>query len=1660
MRTLNWFFGQTLLVRLFWVIVCGSAPLWTHGTAGGRTLSYKSYGPPLARQTSALGVTASYNGPLCAGSTLHLSATVVGGTPPFVFGWSGPGGFNATAQHPSRPNTTSAHGGVYQVVVTDGTGATATATVTVQINQPATVNAGPDKALCPGTAHPLSGSIGGSATQAMWSASVPGGMFVPNPQMPQATYVPPPGFVGKVTLTLTTNDPPGPCPAASDEVVLTYATPGPLVCNDTVYISAPPSCPVQLTPDMVLESDVFDDLYTISVFAGPGQNLGNTVPSTYFGIPLTVRVQDNCSGNFCLTTAIVRDVQPPLFGSCQPLTLPCIVANFTPGYLDTVLKVAGAYPAVADNCTPVTLSYQDQLTDLGCKEVFQGQIGLARYARRTWIAADAYGNTSSCVQYIYFKRLRAQDFSLPSDITLDCQQASSDPSSTGVPTYTFNGVTYPLSAANGCGVGMLYTDLPSYSCEGEYAVVRTWQLVNSSCPDSLPQVVQHTQAIYVVDEQGPTLHCPGNLTVSTDPLACCATVDLPDMVIEDACSRVREASATIFVRDPITGNTLEQIALSGQLANFPANHPLKKDTLAIFGNTPCLPIGQHVIQYTGEDACGSPSTCTFTLSVMDLVPPVAACIEVTQVSLGIDGTTSVNAATFNSGSYDNCNPLSFKARRLHPNGCQSSQQFHDRVKFCCDDVGKTVEVVLRTYDVAVPAGPLSLSELEGRSNDCTVKVLVADPIKPVCVPPANITVDCENFDGTLWSYGKATGADNCCIDTSFESSVNWSQFDTLCSKGTITRFFQVRDCHGQTSSCSQRIVVNYRQHYYVRFPNDLIVNTCNGTTDFGQPTFFANDCETIGVSYTDQYFTVVPGACQQIERTWTVMNWCTFDPNKGCTQVPNPNPHPQIDHTSNLVGPVVSPQGTLFPWAPTVVKITANDAQPTSFSQYWSENVNCYQYKQIVRIMDGQKPLALNCPSAPVDICDVTDNDNQLWNQSYWLDVKTLSNDLCEAPVELSITATDDCSKNTLSFRYQLFLDLDGNGSMETVVSSQNAEAAVVFFNNANNPNFGGGIARVFDRRPVPANEKYRFALETADNGDTRTAYVRWNTAAQPNTFTAPQLPHGTHKIKWFISDGCGNEQVCEYLFTVKDCKAPAIVCANGLSGNIGADRTLQVGHSLFVQSASDNCTPNHRLVYGIRKKGKGSGFPYLSNGAPQTSVTFDCTEQGFQLVEVWAMDVAGNADFCETYFHVQNNDQHCNSTQATVAGAVLMADGSGLEDAYVSIVCQPIHGAPPISKQEATDQEGHYMFNNAVPIAVNYTLTPAKDNDPLNGVSTFDLVIINKHILSLEPFASPYQYIAADVNNSHTVTTYDILELRKLILGIYNDFPDNTSWRFVDKAYQFPDPSNPWKEVFPESKSVWNFQVSRLSDDFVAIKIGDLNQSAVPNSAVFVDERAAGTWPLEVEDRTLKAGEYVEVTFTAADAVIGYQLTLSYRDLECLGIEPGEGFGAEHFAIFPEQRAITAAVDVPVAGGQPLFTARFRALTAGPLHQMLGLSNRITRTEAYGDASHGERLDIALRFRSDGGARLSGLPFELYQNTPNPWMSRTRIGFYLPEAAEVTLAVHDEMGRLVYTQTGSYPRGYNTALVERTLLGSGNAFSYTLHTPFGSATRKMILVR
>jgi hypothetical protein len=138
-----------------------------------------------------------------------------------------------------------------------------------------------------------------------------------------------------------------------------------------------------------------------------------------------------------------------------------------------------------------------------------------------------------------------------------------------------------------------------------------------------------------------------------------------------------------------------------------------------------------------------------------------------------------------------------------------------------------------------------------------------------------------------------------------------------------------------------------------------------------------------------------------------------------------------------------------------------------------------------------RRSRSYNCPASPVEVCDLTPNDPLLWNKSYWWEDATInSHDLCEAPTDLCITATDLCSGANLSIRYLLFLDLDGDGTMESVINSINTGIAGLGWNAvplATHPTRTTLVADPqFDGRPVPANQKYGFALQTTTSGTTR----------------------------------------------------------------------------------------------------------------------------------------------------------------------------------------------------------------------------------------------------------------------------------------------------------------------------------------------------------------------------------------------------------------------------------------------------------------------------------------------------------------------------------------------------------------------------------------------
>jgi hypothetical protein len=93
--------------------------------------------------------------------------------------------------------------------------------MTITINPVATANAGPDQTICAGSTVTLAGSVGGSATSGSWSGGT--GTFTPNNTTLNAVYTPSAAerTAGTVTLTLTTNDPAGPCVAAVDNVTIT-----------------------------------------------------------------------------------------------------------------------------------------------------------------------------------------------------------------------------------------------------------------------------------------------------------------------------------------------------------------------------------------------------------------------------------------------------------------------------------------------------------------------------------------------------------------------------------------------------------------------------------------------------------------------------------------------------------------------------------------------------------------------------------------------------------------------------------------------------------------------------------------------------------------------------------------------------------------------------------------------------------------------------------------------------------------------------------------------------------------------------------------------------------------------------------------------------------------------------------------------------------------------------------------------------------------------------------------------------------------------------------------------------------------------------------------------------------------------------------------------
>ncbi|MFK7808332.1 MAG: T9SS type A sorting domain-containing protein, partial [Saprospiraceae bacterium] len=386
------------------------------------------------------------------------------------------------------------------------------------------------------------------------------------------------------------------------------------------------------------------------------------------------------------------------------------------------------------------------------------------------------------------------------------------------------------------------------------------------------------------------------------------------------------------------------------------------------------------------------------------------------------------------------------------------------------------------------------------------------------------------------------------------------------------------------------------------------------------------------------------------------------------------------------------------------------------------------------------------------------------------------------------------------------------------------------------------------------------------------------------------------------------------------------------------------------------------------------------------------------------------------------------------------------------------------------TQDDGYYIFDSLTQ-GLNFEIMPFCDIDYLNGISSYDLVLISKHILQLELLDSPYKMIAADINQSGSITTFDIVELRKLILHNIETFSDNTSWKFVEAAFVFPEPTNPFSTIFPEEISI-NGLFGEEEHDFIGVKIGDVNGSVIPSAMAENDPRNfEGSLVFEIEDKGIETGEEFEVEFKARDfnQIIGFQYALKFdhKSLDFISVE-ADGLttlSEANFGFrFLEEGVITTSWHnmeaVTMHNETAVFRMKFKAVRSGKLSDWFDLSSKYTKAEAYTEFTNDgevELLQPELRFNDQ---LISSDELVLYQNRPNPFRDETVISFNLPEASSASIKIFDTSFRVVREITGDFEKGYNEVIVSRNDLLSAGLYYYQLNSNNRLQTMKMVILK
>ena len=905
----------------------------------------------------------------------------------------------------------------------------------------------------------------------------------------------------------------------------------------------------------------------------------------------------------------------------------------------------------------------------------------------------------------------------------------------------------------------------------------------------------------------------------------------------------------------------------------------------------------------------------------------------------------------------------------------------------------------------------------GYASTGNVLVVIKDNQKP--------TAACETHTAVTMSEGAKVFAtsldddswDNCGIvkyeirrmtdNCGHREDLQFGEYINVCCEDvgkTVTVVLRVYDKAGLYSECMGEVNVVDKEKPKVTYcpPNFSIDCTEDYSHIFkgGKPVATDN-CDDISITYVD-----VPHlndcGLGYVNRTWTIKDASGLESEYKCRQV-----------------------------------ITVEDKHPlTENDIIWpaDRHINgCWPDVDIDESVTGL-PVINNTSCKSLGIA----HDDKV-------DINPAGNDDACVVIHRQFTVADWCNEDThFTYVQDIFIN-DGGAPVFT-----NCSDTLVFTDAACNADV---TVKAYATDDCTDNSKLKYTYKV-DKGNDGTYELSGYGNVVHTTFE-----RGYNKVVFTVKDACNNTTTCTRIIRVKDAKPPTPQCLLKISTSLGTEGKVSINAAEFNHGSSDNCTPSNYGPCGCYTDLRFS----FSTDVTDTLRTFDCSDldngvgQIFPLT-VYVTDLDGNQDYCKVNLIVKDTKDVCpdapNPTFA-IRGTVFDDNEKGLPGFKIKGQSLELND----QKVTETANDGEYELQG-LKAYQKYEIVPDKEDNVLDGVSTLDLVLIQKHILGIKKFDNPYLIIAADANDSKTISSSDILELRKLILGVKNELKIKKSWRIIQPDEENFGMDNPWD--FRE-KFVTDSMYYRLdSVDFVAVKIGDINHNASVFETNGLNFRNEATEYLKAKNVIFGQSEQVEAEFfnEAEINLAGLQFTMEF-DPAVLQVQSIKSVAVPlspaNYHIDNNKGTITfswnTANELVLKENTLMFKVNFKSISSGILKEAIKLTSKITPAEIYNSAL--ETSSLELRF--DGEDLHNTI---IYQNVPNPFTNTTRIVFELAGDDEVNFKLYDSSGKILINTHRHYSMGKNSITISKKDLGEAGIYFYKITTSNTSITKRMILIK